>query len=118
MVATVQTASGTKRLSRLLEGESFGLCIVVGGEDGRREASFLISNVKCQRQLSTAIHTSYQCPIYSQDEAHHAPARSYQTVLRELGFLPNEEEEEDDSGQEMLQKPEKLLVGVTATAHR
>jgi len=38
------------------------------------------------------------------DEAHHAPADSYRTVIEGLGFL------EDD--------PRKLLLGVTATARR
>ena len=70
VVATVQTASGDKRLEQLLgDGDvnvnSFGLCII--------------------------------------DEAHHAPARSYQVVLERLSFL---------------QDSKKLLLGVTATPFR
>ncbi len=49
-------------------------------------------------------HTATAPSMALQDEAHHTPARSYQTVLEKLGFL------EEDS--------KKLLIGVTATAHR
>ncbi|MFH1254647.1 MAG: DEAD/DEAH box helicase [bacterium] len=37
------------------------------------------------------------------DETHHAPAKSYQRIIKDLGFLDN---------------PEKLLIGVTATPMR
>ncbi len=65
VVASIQTASKLKRLSRLKE-QGFGLMII--------------------------------------DEAHHATASSYATVIEELGFF------RDD--------PQKLLVGVTATPKR
>lgn len=65
VVASIQTASKLKRLSRLKE-QGFGLMII--------------------------------------DEAHHATAPSYATIIEELGFF------RDD--------PHKLLVGVTATPKR
>jgi len=65
VIASIQTASKSKRLATLKE-QGFGLLII--------------------------------------DEAHHATAPSYATLIEELGFFSN--------------APEKLLVGVTATPKR
>lgn len=79
--------------------------ILQAEEDGGLDTRICVASIQTAsrpRRLQALKARGYELCIV--DEAHHASADSYETTLRELGFLS------DDPG--------RLLVGVTATAYR
>lgn len=79
--------------------------ILQAEEDGGLGSQICVASIQTAsrpRRLQALKARGYELCVV--DEAHHASADSYETTLRELGFLSDD--------------PRRLLVGVTATAYR
>lgn len=107
-----------------------------GGRYANRHSDVVVASIqtlaasKCRRLLDLIRFQPFGVVII--DEAHHAAAPSYRTVLVHLGFLPPEDASDDENDEEVdaealqadlaawdaVAPTDRLLLGVTATPNR